>query len=238
MRLALAGLLLATGCATTTPGSPVDVLLLGEQHDAQQHAQLQEQRLLALVRQGRLAALALEMADRDTSTAGLPATATDAQVRAALQWNEHAWPWERYRAPVMAAVRAGAPVAGANLPRAQMRGAMNDAALDGRLPAAALRAQQDAIRAGHCGLIPEARIPGMTRVQVARDVAMAEVITRLAQPGKTVVLLAGAGHVDPQRGVPLHLPAGLRFQPVVLPAVDTGTDDCAQMREQVRPRAS
>ena len=45
------------------------------------------------------------------------------------------WPWADYGPVVMAAVRAGVPVAGANLPRAQTRTAMQDSTLDARLPA-------------------------------------------------------------------------------------------------------
>src|SRR3989344_3795515 len=46
--------------------------------------------------------------------------ATDAQAQAALQWNDAAWPWKAYGPVVMAAVAAGVPVLGGNLPRAQM----------------------------------------------------------------------------------------------------------------------
>ena len=43
--------------------------------------------------------------------------------------------------------------------------------------------------------------------QIARDRAMAQTLQQAARPGKTVVLLAGSGHVDPRLGVPRHLPA-------------------------------
>ncbi len=60
---------------------PADVLLMGEQHDAPSHQQLQRTVVQLLAEQGMLAAVALEMAEQGTSTAGLPANASEQQVR-------------------------------------------------------------------------------------------------------------------------------------------------------------
>lgn len=185
---------------------PTDILLIGEQHDAPEHHVLERTAVETLAMRSRLAALAIEMAEEGRDTAGLPPTATEAQVRAALHWDEAAWPWSDYAATVMAAVRAGVPVLGANLPRSRMKDAMADVSLDVQLPDAALRAQRDAVRDGHCGLLPEARIVPMTRIQVARDRAMAQVAAQARRPGRTVLLIAGAAHVDRRQGVPQHLP--------------------------------
>lgn len=211
----------------------VDALLVGEQHDADSHARLQREYVAALAQRGALAALALEMAERGASTAGLPPDASEDAVRDALRWNNEAWPWERYRPAVMAAVAAGVPVLGANLPREGMRAAMGDAALDALLPGPALKAQQQAIRLGHCDLLPESQIRPMTRIQVARDREMARTLQEALRAGKTVVLLAGAGHVAPDLGVPLHLPATVRVRPLVLPPEETGKDYCAQLRQSL-----
>lgn len=242
MRLPLAAALLAllAACGTAAPTSPAQpadpaVLLLGEQHDVPAHQQLQQEAVESLAGRGRLAALLLEMAEAGTSTAGLPATAAAPQVREALRWNQQAWPWEAYGPAVLAAVRAGVPVLGANLPRQQMRQAMGDARLEGLLPPDALQAQQQAIRRGHCDLLPATQIGPMTRVQIARDRAMAQAVAGAAVPGKTVVLLAGAGHVDPQLGVPLHLPANLSVKPVLMPFEPTGKDYCAELRRSLKP---
>jgi uncharacterized iron-regulated protein len=235
LSIVLAGLLLAA-CAATPPlpdVTGVDAVLVGEQHDAGAHPRLHEQWVRELARRGRLGALTLEMAERGTTTAGLPASASEDQVRQALRWNqESGWPWERYGPAVMAAVRAGVPVLGANLPRAEMRQAMNDPKFDGLLPGPGLKAQQQAIRIGHCGMLPETQIRPMTRIQIARDVAMAQTIAASAMRGKTVLLLAGSGHVQPDIGVPQHLPRELRVRPVVLPAEETGKDYCAEFRRQ------
>lgn len=217
LSLALLG---AAGCATPAPlGAdgqarlatllPADALLLGEQHDAPAHQQLQRQAVQWLAARGELAALALEMAEQGRSTAGLPRDASEADVQHALAWRDAGWPWQTYRPVVMAAVRAGVPVLGANLPAARQREAMRDAALDARLPPAALAEQQQRVRDGHCGLLPESQIGPMTRVQIARDIAMADTVRAARQPGRTVLLVAGNGHVHRALGVPLHLPPDL-----------------------------
>lgn len=238
MRLPLAAVaaFALAACATSPPAdvAGVDALLIGEQHDASAHPGEHERWVAALARRGALAAVALEMAERGTSTAGLPANASEADVQQALRWNAEGWPWPRYRPAVMAAVRAGVPVLGANLPRTEMREAMRDPALDGLLPGPALKAQQQAVRLGHCELLPESQITPMTRVQIARDREMARTVTGLVAPGKTVVLLAGSGHVQPDVGVPLHLPATVRVRALPLPPEETGKDYCAELRRQMR----
>ena len=128
-------------------------------------------------------------------------------------------------------------VTGANLPREQMRDAMADSSLDAALPGPALKAQQQAIRNGHCGLLPESQITPMTRVQIARDRAMAATLAQLVQPGKTVVLIAGVGHVDRDTGVPRHLPAGLVSRSVELPRPPAPRRDyCEDMRRSMKAK--
>lgn len=241
MRLAtalLAGLL--AGCAAFDAPLPdaarLDALLVGEQHDADSHARLHQQYVAGFARGGVLGALALEMAERGASTAGLPPTASADEVRRALRWDGEAWPWERYGPAVMTAVGAGVPVLGANLPREQIRAAMADAALDALLPPAALQAQQQAIRRGHCDLLPEPQVGPMTRVQIARDRAMARTIESALAAGKTVLLLAGSGHVDRELGVPRHLAPTVSARSTVLPPQASGRDYCAELRQQLPQR--
>ena len=195
---------------------PTDVLLLGEQHDAPQHQDIQTQVVAWLAGQGLLAALTLEMAKQGGSTQGLSAQASAAQVQTALGWDERAWPWAAYGPAIMAAVRQGVPVFGANLSSADLRAAMQDRSLDQTLTETALSTQQQRIRDGHCQLLPESQIAPMTRIQIARDRAMAQTIGRVALAGRTVVLLAGHGHVVRSLGVPQHLPASLTVSSVQL----------------------
>lgn len=238
MRFPLAAALLLAGCAASPlqEFEGVDALLLGEQHDASAHPGLQERYVRDLAGRGRLGAVALEMAERGASTAGLAPDASQEEVRAALRWNAQAWPWERYGPAVMAAVRAGVPVLGANLPRGEMRGAMDDGSLDRLLPGPAIKAQQQAIRQGHCDMLPESQMRPMTRIQIARDRTMAQTLAGAAVRGKTVVLIAGAGHVQPDVGVPLHVPQTVRVRPLVLPPEETGKDYCADLRRQMEKK--
>ena len=197
---------------------PADVLILGEQHDAAEHQHIEQQVVALLAARGTLAAVALEMADIGASTSALKSSATEQQVRNALNWNDKGWPWAAYGPAVMTAVRAGVPVLGANLPRAQMPASMTDSQLDTRLPGPALKAQQQLIRIGHCNLLPESQITPMTRIQIARDITMANTLAQSALPGKTVLLLAGSGHADRLLGVPQHLPADLKTKAIRLRA--------------------
>jgi len=206
---------------------PAALIALGEQHDAAEHQQIHRQVIEHLAVRGQLAGLALEMAEAGSSTAALKSNSTQLQVQAALGWNDKSWPWSAYGPAVMAAVKAGVPVLGANLPAAQMRQSMADSRLDRLLPGPALKAQQQLIRIGHCGLLPEDRIAPMTRVQIARDISMARTLAQAALPGKTVVLLAGSGHVNRELGVAQHLAPGTLFKAVLLRAGPASAADAA-----------
>lgn len=203
---------------------PADVLLLGEQHDAKEHQQIEQQVISILAGRGLLAAVMLEMASVDASTDELNPSATEEQTRRALNWNDKRWNWANYEPAVMTAVRAGVPVLGANLPRSQIRESMADRTLDTRLAGPALKAQQQAIRIGHCSLLPEAQIQPMARIQIAKDITMADTIHQAVLPGKVVVLLAGHGHVDRSLGVPLHLGTDLKIKAVHLHASNSSSD--------------
>src|SRR4051812_38751942 len=98
--IAIIGAAALAGCAAGAPAAdapvsrrvatllPVDALLLGEQHNAPEHHVLERQTAEALAADGRLAALALEMADAGNSTSHLGADATEAQVQTALSWDD------------------------------------------------------------------------------------------------------------------------------------------------------
>lgn len=249
--LRIGALLLAAAlaaCAGVPPAVrdalPADALLLGEQHDAPAHQRLHHDTVRALAARGQLAALALEMVEQGANTQNLPRDADEAAARQALGWNEQAWPWAPYGPAVMAAVRAGVPVLGANLPRAQMRAAMGDASLDQRLPTPALERQREAIRTGHCDLLPPSQIAPMARIQIARDRAMAETVSQAVRAeggpqgsGRSVVLIAGSAHVDPVLGVPHHLAqlaGGMRVQAVTWPPAPPARDYCADLRRQMQ----
>jgi uncharacterized iron-regulated protein len=262
LSVALASALLV-GCGTSQPGAaalesllPTPLLLLGELHDAAEHQALQKDTVHLLARRGELAAVVLEMVELERTTASLPRNATEAEVRQALDWsaerNTGAWPWSVYGPVIMAAVKEGVPVLGGNLPRTKMRAAMGELALDAVLPSQLLQRQQEAIREGHCGLLPESQVAPMTRVQLARDRAMAQTAVAAIQAHRTVLLIAGNGHVQKDLGVPQHLPTGQAYRVVIALPQDVSSaadvtqadriwltparplkDHCAEMRQQM-----
>lgn len=245
-------------------GAPA-IVLLGEQHDDPSHPPLQQALLQAMVQHGGLGALVLEMAEQGHSTAGLPPTATEAAVQAALAWSTPAWPWERYRPVIMSAVAAGVPVLGGNLPRSAMRAAMADPSWDRLLPADALNDLRERLRQGHCDLLPASQIAPMARIQLARDQAMARTVMSAWQPGRSVLLLAGNEHVRNDMAVPWHLRqwappwpattvvASIQLRPdapgpdtvsanetgqVWRTPMATGRDHCQDLRRQLRQSGS
>lgn len=197
----------AGGLPTQAP-----VVLLGEQHDADEHQTLARLSVARLAQSPGLSALVLEMADEGTNTTGLPTHATEAQVRERLRWNDAGWPWQRYGPVVMQAVQLGVPVVGANLPRPAMGAVMRDEQWDTRVPAGVLADHRKRMVDSHCGLLPESQVPGMARIQIARDERMAQTAERWLRPGKTVLLVAGAEHVKRDRGIPLFWSATLAQQ--------------------------
>lgn len=236
---------------------PADVLLIGEQHDAAEHQQIEQQVIALLAARGLLAAVALEMAEAGLSTAALKPSSTEEQTRHALKWNDKGWPWAAYGPAVMTAVRAGVPVLGANLPRSQNKDSMADSNLDSQLPGPALKVQQQRIRGSHCGLLPESQLAPMARIQIAKDITMANMLSQAALPGKVVVLLSGSGHADRTLGVPQHLPKDIKAKAIHLRAGDAAddepseafdsvwptpalpdTDYCADMRKQFAPKSA
>ncbi|WP_439589393.1 ChaN family lipoprotein [Hydrogenophaga sp.] len=257
---------LLTACASQPPASvpalldrvlPSQALLIGEQHDAAEHQALQRDVVLALATRGQLGGVVMEMVEQGRDTLGLPTDAGEDQAREALGWkSDGGWPWAVYAPVVMAAVRAGAPVVGGNLPRARTREAMGEAALDDLIRPEVLQAQREAIREGHCGLLAEGQIAPMTRIQLARDRAMAQTLVNAVEragPGKTVVLVAGNGHVRRDLGVPLYLPVTLSHRVLMAQAGSAKDEDrsadaiwltpatpprdhCAELRQRMAPR--
>lgn len=237
-----AGVSMLAGCAgtapvaTDAPGTPpmpirlhqlgvADVLLLGEQHDAPEHQQLHLAAVQVLVEFKELAALVLEMADAGHTTAQLPLTATPAAVQQALAWHDSAWPWGTYGPAVMAAVAAGVPVSGGNLPRQRNTQVMRESEWDDRVAPDVLQRHRDDVREGHCNLLPSGQIGPMTRIQLARDRTLATTAASAVARGKTVLVLCGSQHAHRQLGAPLHLPPGLRVKAVRMAADGVRPDD-------------
>ncbi len=204
-------------------------VLLGEQHENPDHHRLQAWVLRALIAAGRRPAVAFEMlttADAPALARYLAAAPGDAAgLGAAVNWSRSGWPdWNYYRPIAAAALGAGLPLVAANIPPATARaltrgepGALDPRlvaryGLDQPLPPAVEVAMAAEIHEAHCGQVAGRLVPGMIAAQRVRDAQMAESLVTGEMDG--AVLIAGAGHVRTDRGVPAYLRARLPDAPV------------------------
>ena len=200
-----------------------DFVLLGERHDNPDHHLLQAEVLRSLIAVGRRPAVGFEMLGLDDAGAvanHLAATPNDAAgLGQAVNWNKRGWPdWAMYQPIAEAALQAKLRIVVTNLPLATARKMTRDglAALDpsmvrelglDRPPPEPVFAKMAAdIRDAHCGYAPEEIVKPMVDVQRARDAQMAESLIAGADPDGAV-LVAGAGHVRNDYGIPIYLRA-------------------------------
>lgn len=195
-----------------------DHVLLGERHDNADHHRLQARVAQAVLAGDRGRVIAMEMLTPDQEPAAQAFMAARPMDAAgfgdAVGWSQTGWPdWAIYRPIGEIALVYGAPVRAANLTRAEAQalrrgGAAGLAAerrtalgLDRELPPELKPAMEREIADSHCGALPQSALAPFASIQWARDAAMAH--TMLAA-GRSI-LIAGAGHVRTDRGVPLHL---------------------------------
>ena len=207
-------------------------VLLGEAHDNADHHRLQAEVVSALLRAGRAPALAMEQFDREhqlaMDTARSRGEKDPDRIADAGKFDRKGWRWPDYRPLVAIAATRGLPLLAANLSREDARALMKS----GRpAPGLAPLAVEDNtllerdIVEGHCGVRPpQALLGGMVEAQRARDAQMA-VALLAAGPGGAA-LVAGAGHVRRDRGVPAYLPAEERSRTLVIAflEVEAGVD--------------
>lgn len=196
-------------------------VLLGEKHDNPDHHRLQAWVLGALVAAGRRPAVAFEMFRADQADAiarHLAGSPDDARgLGEALQWAQSGWPaWSLYQPIVEVALAAKLPLVAANLSaaataalRAGGVGALDAAevrrlGLDRPFPDDVRQKLAADIRDAHCGHGPDRIVDGFVGMQRARDAHMAAALREAAGDG--AVLIAGAGHVRRDVGVPRVLP--------------------------------
>lgn len=192
-------------------------MLLGETHDNADHHLLQARLIRAITASGRRPALAFEMLTTDQQPlvdAYLARARRDPdELATAVEWKRSRWPdFDMYRPIFAAGLDAGLPIVAANLPRAEVKGAIGrgkeglDPALrerlarDEPLPAPVVESLREEMRESHCNVLPEEMLDPLALAQRARDARMAE---RMASAGERgAILVAGKGHVRTDRGVP------------------------------------
>ena len=198
-----------------------DFILLGERHDNPDHHMLQAEVLRSLIAIGGRPAVGFEMLGLDDARAVanyLAGAPTDAAgLGAAVNWNKRGWPdWAMYQPIADAALRAKLRIVPTNLPLAtatkmtrnglaalepQM---VHELGLDRPPPQSVFEKMAGDIRDVHCGFAPEEIVKPMVDVQRARDAQMAESLMA-ASDHDGAILVAGAGHVRNDYGIPVHL---------------------------------
>lgn len=214
-------------------------VLLGEIHDNALHHQLRAVLLRLLLSDGVPTTVVFEQIDRQHSAAlqgaaeravadaALRGTAVDVEpVIDAGQFARKGWGWPLHRPLFVAALGAGATLAGGNLSRAEasavMRGGIDAAPADvrGLLDSAdsspadkGWTSRQQAVLlhevdVGHCGALPAPMLAPMALAQRARDAALAMSMVQAMKRSPAlarVVLIAGNGHLRRDIGVPHYL---------------------------------
>lgn len=203
---------------SSLPVTPPHLLLLGEVHDNPDGHQARYQYLETLVKQGWRPVIAMEQFDleqNDELQAAMQACESADCVISKV--GKNAWQWPLYKPVIQLAMTYHLSVVPANLSRKNAFLAVKEgfkAALPNniiqqyQLPqsisAAVLSAQENEIKASHCGMAPTNMIGGLAQAQIARDIMMANTMITYAQ-NKDVVLIAGNGHVRQDIGVPYWL---------------------------------
>ncbi len=201
--------------------SRADLVLLGETHDNPDHHLLEARIVRAIVSAGRRPAVAFEMLDTQQQAAvdaalGSASPSADALAEA-VGWARSGWPdFSLYRPVFAAAIDAGLPVVAANLarPRAREVASRGTSALSPRVreileragtpSEEATRSLREEMKEVHCGELPESMLDPLVLMQRARDAQLAERVLSAADV-RGAILVAGAGHVRKDRGVPNYL---------------------------------
>ncbi len=198
-----------------------DFVLLGEKHDNPDHHRLQAWLLSSLVREGRHRAVVFEMLTEAQENALAEYRRTEpADVTGfanAVDWEAGGWPqFSLYRPVFEVAAQYELPIYGGeisdqNLALLRVRGLGGlpeelraRLALEPPLPPDVRASLADEIRAGHCGMANDAMVDAMLDVQRVRDASLADALLR-ADERMPAVLIAGAGHVRKDAGVPVYL---------------------------------
>lgn len=208
-----------------------DFLLLGERHDNLDHHLLQAEVLRSLIALGRRPAVGFEMFGLDDAKAITNHLARDpndaAGLGRAVNWDKSGWPdWAMYQPIAEAALQARLQIVATNLPLATARKMNSDGlaalepsvkrelGLDRPLSDAMFATMATDIRDSHCGYASEESVKAMVGVQRARDAQMAQSLIAAGDPDGAI-LVAGAGHVRKDYGIPVYLAAKAAGKQVV-----------------------
>lgn len=195
-----------------------DYLIIGEIHDNPQHHRLQAD-LLGHFADSQDAAISVGYEQLSVDQQPLldafheQATATADSFGEAVAWSQSGWPDYNIYQPLFAAtLERGLPIIPLMFSRATTRDivsngievalaedAMAQLRPDTLLSADARAAVEAEMQDAHCGKLPDAMLPAMVDVQIARDAFMAY---RIVQAAERAVIITGNGHARRDRGIP------------------------------------
>lgn len=187
-----------------------DMALLGERHDNPLHHRRRGALIAALGPGTVVVAEHLTRGRRVSAGADLQQRLQDAGFDA------RSWQWPLHRELFEPLLAAGVPLLGGNMPRDEVRAVsrQGDAGMPADLRAlidaapltTAAQAALDAdLISGHCGQLPQSRLPLMRSAQRMRDASLTQAL--LDCGGRPAVLVAGNGHVRTDHAVPQLLRA-------------------------------
>jgi uncharacterized iron-regulated protein len=227
----MAGRIWSTSARTyVTPAALLSALrqtrfvLLGEDHDNEDHHRLQAWIVAALIDEGCRPAIVFEMLGTDQETLlshYLAEHPYDARgLGAAVGWEKMGWPpWQYYEPIAQAVTDIGLPILPGNLSRSAIGAILKYGLkalsaeelaalrLDEPPPGATLARMNAELAAPHCGLLPDTIVSSMVTVLTVRDTFMASMLVRSVHVtgADAAVLIAGIDHTRSDRGVPWHL---------------------------------
>ncbi len=203
-----------------------DAVLLGEIHVNAEHHALQADVIRHLAAGGPGPAVVFEMLEADQQ-GHIDAARQDRGVRAetiadVTGFRDSGWDWDHYGPLIETTLDLDLPLVAGNAPRDLVRAAATGQddpltaaerrrlGLDVPLPEPAGDALLDEIIEGHCGHLPPGMAPGLVAAQRLRDATMTDQLIRAREAGaggrpRQTVLIAGAGHVRRDFGVPHYL---------------------------------
>ncbi len=177
-----------------------DWVLLGENHENEEHHDIEQNLIEAISDAGRLGNVALEMANQDQQKLLDEQLNNPNVTEVDLNWSR-GWPWDWYGELVKTALEKAQRVIATDLTRDQQMQAYMDSEIE--LPTGPYREFMDAILyESHCGKLPKSQLSNMLRVQIARDKGMHSALINNST-NKLDVFIAGTMHTRYDTGIPL-----------------------------------
>lgn len=223
-----------------------EYLLLGERHDNLVHHQHQTWVIQQLQQSRRKASVAFEMIDdRQGNLLARHRVSSAEEMIAILDQVRNHWNYtHRYKDLFAQTLTAQFPIVPANLNRQRLMQVVKQG--EDKLPAAyknmlkqsplsdaQMKSLQQEIKQSHCNMLDDAASHKLILAQRVRDAVIAHSLTKNRAPVK--VLIAGAGHVRKDRGVPLYLERqikGTKVLTIGFTEVSAGANDIRRYSER------